>query len=204
MASSTFTDLEGDFLEALTQLHAAAESGDVDQGTKMFRSCSSVLQSLKMEVRCASGSDAELEALRAKLKAHEAALADAKRALDGSASKALMAGGGVGSARGGAAGGAGVAAAGPSADARARSAATTAKLSEGTAQLLATQRVLEETVSVAEGSLGALQEQREKMTAIRGKVSEVSAGADEANSIAKRMSSFWGGMFSSSSASSSK
>lgn len=184
----SFEELEHELLESLAKVHAAAEAGAVDRGRAAAKECATALSSLKLEARCASG--AEKDVLTTRIKAHEAAVADANRALDAAASRSLLSGGSASSASSGGAG-----ATGASADAHARAAASTAKLSEGTTKLLEAQRKLEETVAVGEGTVVALHEQRAKLGAIKEKVDGVSAAADEANSITKRMSSFWGGLF---------
>lgn len=183
----SFEELEHELLESLARVHAAAESGAIDRGRAAARECATTLSSLKLEARCASG--AEKDVLLTRIKAHETAVSDANRALEAAASRTLLAGGGSSAGAGGAAVG------GASADARARATASTSKLAEGTAKLLEAQRTLEATVAVGEGTVVALHEQRAKLGAIKEKVDGVSAAADEANSITKRMSSFWGGLF---------
>ncbi len=189
----TLTELETEFLEQLAGVHAAAAERRLDPGRKAAREAAALLSSMRMEARGAKPADAAT--LRTKLAAHEAALVDANRALDEAASAALLGGGGGGGARAAAAAGGAGAPAPASEAARARASANTDKMAAGTASLQAARARLEETTAIAEGTLGALQEQRETLASIQARTAQVSAAADEANSITRRMSSFWGGLF---------
>lgn len=193
----SFADLECELLELLAGLDADVEAKRIEAAKSKSRKAASLLQSLRLEARTIS-SPAEKEACGVKLKAHETAIGDANRRIDAAASSSLL--GGASRSRAG--GGEGKESE-ATREGKARAAAVTSKLSEGTGKLKDAQKTLEETITVAEGTMVGLHEQRETMTRIKGRVDETNSLADEARAITQRMSSFWGGLFGSSSSSKS-
>jgi hypothetical protein len=175
---SSFAALEESFVCALSDVHGAPSSSAAAAG---LRTAASLLASLRLEARGLPASSGAA----ARVAAHAAALAEARAAAaakaDSAASAALFAGAG-GAASGGAA---------AADDGRARAAAATAALSGGSERLRAAAASLEATVATAEGSLAELAAQRETMGRIAERTARTSAAADEANTITKRMSSFW-------------
>jgi chromosome segregation ATPase len=182
----SFGDYEIELLEALAGIDSDLSAGRIDAARSKSRKAASLLQSLRLEARTAPAG--EKEACAIKLKAHEAAISDANRRIEGASSSALLSGsksGGSGESE-------------ATRDAKARAAATTAKLAQGTDQLKAAQKTLDETIGVAEATTADLQSQREKLESIRKHTGEVNADMDEAREITNRMSrGFWGSLIGS-------
>lgn len=181
----TFIDLEESFLTGLATIHEAASTGKIENGKSMAKKCASLLQSMKLEARTMSGKD--LEMVNAKVVEHVKALSDANFALEKATSNELF---GTSNSSSTTTGSKPLTMGHDSLAARERADAATKKLSTGTMKLLDAQKTLEETVGTAEGSVSALQSQRETMMRIQSKASQTSALADEAMTITKRMQSW--------------
>lgn len=181
---SALDEYEKDFHIACDEAVRCARDGAGAKAQRLLSEAKERLADMELEARVAKEFAPRVTFAREK---YGSVVQQVKALVDGGSRAELL--GGAGASSGGAAAAASRV---TSADGRARMDAASATMKSGADSLVASSRRIDEATAMAEGILGDLAEQRGKLASIRAKVAEVDAGAEEANSITKRMSSWFG------------